>query len=68
MRSVLITGCSSGIGLCLAQGLKQAGYRVFATARKSKDVIKLKQLGFESYQLDLASSASIQLAVSEIYT
>jgi len=68
MRSVLITGCSSGIGLCLAQGLKQAGYRVFATARKSKDVIKLKQLGFESYQLDLASSVSIQLAVSEIYT
>ena len=68
MRSVLITGCSSGIGLCLALGLKKSGYRVFATARKSNDVEKLKQLGLESYQLDLASSASIKLAMSEIYS
>ncbi|MCH9646033.1 MAG: SDR family NAD(P)-dependent oxidoreductase [Proteobacteria bacterium] len=67
MRSVLITGCSSGIGLCLAQGLKQAGYRVFATARKPEDVKNLGRLGFEAYQLDLASSASIQLAISEIF-
>ncbi len=68
MRSVLITGCSSGIGLCLALGLKKAGYRVFATARKPNDVKKLKQLGLESYQLDLTSSESIRLAMSEIYS
>ncbi len=68
MRAVLITGCSSGIGLCLAQGLKQAGYRVFATARKPQDVENLTHLGFESYQLDLASSASIQLAMREIFS
>jgi len=68
MRSVLITGCSSGIGLCLALGLKKAGYRVFATARKSNDVEKLKQLGFESHQLDLTSSESIKLAMNEIYS
>ena len=54
MRSVLITGCSSGIGLCLALGLKKAGYRVFATARKSNDVEKLKQLGLLS-RLNLLS-------------
>jgi len=68
MRSVLITGCSSGIGLCLALGLKKAGYRVFATARKSNDVEKLKQLGFESHQLDLTSSESIKFAMNEIYS
>jgi NAD(P)-dependent dehydrogenase (short-subunit alcohol dehydrogenase family) len=68
MRSVLITGCSSGIGLCLAQGLKQAGWRVFATARKSKDVEMLKQLEFESYRLDLDSSASIKSAMGKIWT
>ncbi|MGY8895637.1 MAG: SDR family NAD(P)-dependent oxidoreductase [Gammaproteobacteria bacterium] len=68
MRSVLITGCSSGIGLCLALGLKKAGYRVFATARKSNDVEKLKQLGLESHQLDLTSSVSIKLAMNEIYS
>lgn len=68
MRSVLITGCSSGIGFCLALGLKKAGYRVFATARKSNDVEKLKQLGLESHQLDLTSSESIKLAMNEIYS
>jgi NAD(P)-dependent dehydrogenase (short-subunit alcohol dehydrogenase family) len=68
MQSVLITGCSSGIGLCLAQGLKQAGYRVFATARKPQDVEMLCQIGFEAFQLDLKSSESIKQAVSEIHT
>ncbi|MGB6976600.1 MAG: SDR family NAD(P)-dependent oxidoreductase, partial [Gammaproteobacteria bacterium] len=37
-QSVLITGCSSGIGLCTAQLLKSRGYQVFATARKLQDV------------------------------
>ena len=40
IRTVLITGCSSGIGLCLAHGLRSAGYHVFATARKEDDVVK----------------------------
>ena len=34
----LVTGCSSGIGLCVARGLKARGYRVFATARQAVDV------------------------------
>ena len=37
-KSILITGCSSGIGLCVAEGLFKRGYRVFATARKQEDV------------------------------
>jgi len=68
MQAVLITGCSSGIGLCLAHGLKQAGYRVFATARDPKDVEILLNLGFESYQLDLSSSTSIRNAMKVINT
>ncbi|MEK9133958.1 MAG: SDR family NAD(P)-dependent oxidoreductase, partial [Pseudomonadota bacterium] len=55
-KSVLITGCSSGIGNCLARGLKQRGYRVFATARQAADVESLTQAGFESLPLDLDSS------------
>ena len=67
MKSVLITGCSSGIGLCLAEGLKSDGFRVFATARKAEDVDNLKNEGFEAYQLDLSSSESIQTAIKAIF-
>ena len=65
-KSIVITGCSSGIGLCVARGLKARGYRVFATARKARDVQQLENDGFESLQLDLADSASIKTAVDEI--
>ena len=65
-KSILITGCSSGIGLCVARGLKSLGYRVFATARKVHDVHQLEADGFESLQLDLADSDSIAAAVDEI--
>lgn len=65
-KSILITGCSTGIGLCVAQALRQRGYRVFATARKEDDVNKLNSMGLESLKLDLDDSLSIQTAVKEI--
>jgi NAD(P)-dependent dehydrogenase (short-subunit alcohol dehydrogenase family) len=65
-KSILITGCSSGIGLCVAEGLKARGYRVFATARKETDAQQLRADGFESLRLDLADSDSITAAVNEI--
>jgi short-subunit dehydrogenase len=67
-RSVLITGCSSGIGHCVAVGLKTRGYRVFASARKEKDVEALRSQGFESLVLDLDDSHSIEQAVTEVLT
>jgi len=66
IQSILITGCSTGIGLCVAQGLKNRGYRVFATARKGDDVNKLLEQGFESLPLDLEDSQSIHSAVDSI--
>ena len=65
-RSVLITGCSSGIGRHVALGLKARGYRVFATARKQEDVESLIAEGLESIQLDISSSASIQNAFETV--
>ena len=65
-KSILITGCSSGIGLCVAVGLKARGYRVFATARKETDVQQLAAAGLESLRLDLADSGSIAAAVDEV--
>jgi len=65
-KSVLITGCSSGIGREVAHGLKARGYRVFASARKPADVAELSIEGFESLQLDLADPDSIQTAVKDL--
>ena len=67
IKSVLITGCSSGIGLCIAHGLQSGGYRVFASARKQSDVEELKKLGFDSLLLDLSSSSSINSAISKLF-
>ncbi len=65
-RTILITGCSSGIGLCAAEQLKARGYRVFATARHNDDVSRLLSLGLESLQLDLRDSDSIRQAVATV--
>jgi NAD(P)-dependent dehydrogenase (short-subunit alcohol dehydrogenase family) len=66
VKSILITGCSSGIGLCVATGLRQRGYRVFATARREQDVVRLQEQGLESLQLDLTESHSIRCAVDDV--
>jgi len=65
-KVIIVTGSSSGIGYCVAHGLKKEGYRVFATARKPEDVERLKSEGLESLLLDLADSDSINSAVDQI--
>jgi NAD(P)-dependent dehydrogenase (short-subunit alcohol dehydrogenase family) len=65
-KSVLITGCSTGIGRCLALGLHARGYRVFATVKQDKDVAALRAAGLESLVLDLRSPDSIRTAVDDV--
>ena len=65
-KTILITGCSSGIGLCVARSLSSRGYRVFATARRTADVEALNKEGLESLLLDLDDPRSITAAVEEI--
>ncbi|CBV43071.1 SDR family oxidoreductase [Halomonas elongata] len=65
-RSLLITGCSSGIGHAAAHAMAARGWRVFATARKDNDVARLEEEGLEALWLDLADSASIETAVAEV--
>lgn len=63
MKTVLITGCSSGIGLDAAQYLTLRGWRVLATCRQPGDVDRLRQQGFDSFVLDLADESSVADAV-----
>ncbi len=63
-RSILITGCSSGIGLAAATTLRARGWRVFATARQATDVARLREQGFEAVTLDLDDDASIEGALA----
>ena len=62
-KSILITGCSSGIGYDAAHGLKRRGWRVFATCRKPEDCARLASEGLESFPLDYTDQASIDVAV-----
>jgi NAD(P)-dependent dehydrogenase (short-subunit alcohol dehydrogenase family) len=66
-KVVFVSGCSSGIGLTVAQGLHQRGYRVIASARKKHDIQRLRESGLECLQLDLNDSMSIQTAVKSLY-
>lgn len=66
-KSILITGCSTGIGLTCALGLHARGWRVFATARRSEDVEVLRSRGLESVRLDVTDGASIDAALAEIF-
>lgn len=66
MRSILITGCSSGIGHTVAHGLHARGWRVFATARRMEDVERLRREGLEAERLDLADAASIANALDAV--
>lgn len=65
-KTILITGCSTGIGYYTAVILRNRGYNVIASARNPDDVNRLIQEGFTCVQLDLASSSSIQLAVDKV--
>lgn len=64
--SLLITGCSSGIGHVAAHAMSARGWRVFATARREVDVARLRKEGLEALPLDLADSDSIEAAVAEV--
>ncbi len=65
-KSILITGCSSGIGYETAHALKKRGYRVFATARSPEDVARLRNEGFESFELDVTDSRAVDYVLTQV--
>jgi NAD(P)-dependent dehydrogenase (short-subunit alcohol dehydrogenase family) len=65
-RTILVTGCSSGIGAYCARALKRDGWRVFATARKPEDIAALKADGIETFYLDYREPKSIEALVADV--
>lgn len=65
-KTVLVTGCSSGIGEGIANFLRSEGWDVFPTARSKLDLEKLCSVGFEALSLDLCDSNSIKDCVSRL--
>ena len=68
MRSILITGCSSGIGYHAAHALAARGWQVFATCRKPADCARLQAEGLESCTLDYTDPESIGAALDHVLT
>ena len=67
-RTVVVTGCSSGIGLSTARLLREHGWSVLPTARKSADLDMLRGEGFDPVDIDVADGASTARAADEILT
>ncbi len=65
-RIILITGCSSGIGLEAARTLQTRGWRVFASCRKAEDCDRLRAEGFEAPRIDYEEEASIKAGLAEV--
>ena len=66
METVLITGCSTGIGRVLAQELQQSGYKVWATARKIESLAELETSGIRAACLDITNSEQVESVVTRI--
>jgi NAD(P)-dependent dehydrogenase (short-subunit alcohol dehydrogenase family) len=65
-KSVLITGCSTGIGRATAEHLAEKGWTVYATARRPKSIADLEAKGCKTLALDVTDEASMQDAVRQI--
>ena len=66
MQNILITGCSSGIGLETALFLQKNSIKVYASARDEKDVKILKELGLKAFKIDVRNKDEITFALSQI--
>lgn len=65
-RTILITGCSSGIGRATAVHLAGRGHRVYATARRPESIADLVAQGCETLALDVTDAESMRAALAEI--
>ncbi|MGV6803439.1 MAG: SDR family NAD(P)-dependent oxidoreductase [Ruegeria sp.] len=66
-KSILITGCSSGIGLDAAHGMRARGWRVFASCRQQRDCDRLRAQGFDSPRIDYTDAETIASGLASVF-
>jgi NAD(P)-dependent dehydrogenase (short-subunit alcohol dehydrogenase family) len=66
MKTVLITGCSSGIGEATAARLARNGWTVYATARRPETLTELAEGGCRTLALDVTDESSMTEAVDSV--
>jgi NAD(P)-dependent dehydrogenase (short-subunit alcohol dehydrogenase family) len=66
LRTIIVTGASSGIGAYCARALRDDGWRVFATARRPEDIAALEADGIEAFYLDYREPDSIAALVAAV--
>ncbi len=65
-RTIIVTGCSSGIGAYCARALRRDGWRVFATVRRQADRASLEADGIETFLMDYTDHESIAALVADV--
>ncbi len=65
-KSILITGCSSGIGYAAAHGMRARGWQVFAACKQQEDCDRLIGEGFDAPLLDYTNEDSIHAALAHV--
>lgn len=65
--SIIVTGCSSGIGAWCARALQKDGWRVFATVRRRQDLAALEADGIEAFVMDYTKSETIAALVDDVF-
>jgi NAD(P)-dependent dehydrogenase (short-subunit alcohol dehydrogenase family) len=66
-KTILITGCSSGIGLDAARGMRDRGWHVFASCRQQRDCDRLRAEGFDAPRIDYTDTESITQGLAEVF-
>jgi len=65
-KTILITGCSSGIGLDAARGMRARGWTVFASCRQQRDCDRMRTEGFESPLIDYTQPETITAGLQQV--
>jgi NAD(P)-dependent dehydrogenase (short-subunit alcohol dehydrogenase family) len=66
VKTVVVTGASSGIGLASCGRLARAGWKVFGGVRTDEAATRLRELGVEALRLDVTDAEQVAAAAETV--